>query len=177
MVPPGTSTIARQIASPSPTPGTADSLFPRANLSNIVCSWPGGRPGPLSQTSSCRFSPSTWASIPISACAPAYFTAFSSRLISTRSKSGPSTWIKVSGSGRERLMGDDKPGSSICSALPTTSSSVNHSFFKFAPYPVDYSPVGSCSAHAGESRWPGGRGAILRLPDRALRFLPDRTAP
>ncbi|MGQ7114049.1 ATP-binding protein, partial [Escherichia sp. TWPC-MK] len=26
-------------------PGTADSLFPRANLSNIVCSWPGGRPG------------------------------------------------------------------------------------------------------------------------------------
>ncbi len=32
-------------------------FIPAINSSNIVCSWPGGRPGPLSQTSSCRFCP------------------------------------------------------------------------------------------------------------------------
>ena len=116
----------------------------RENLSKTRCSIPDGMPGPLSQTSSCRCSPSTLASIPICAAGPAYLTAFSSRLISTRSKSGPSTWISVNGAGSDKLIGAESPGSSICRALPTTSSSVNHSFLRlrpqteFAPYPAGY---------------------------------------
>ncbi|WP_425341773.1 hypothetical protein, partial [Escherichia coli] len=46
---------------------------------------------------------------------------------------GPSTWIKVSGSGRERLMGDDKPGSSILQRAADYFFRVNHSFFKLKP--------------------------------------------
>src|SRR6185312_16858424 len=45
------STIARQIASPRPTPGLADSRSPRVNFSKIASSLPEGMPGPLSRTS------------------------------------------------------------------------------------------------------------------------------
>ncbi len=49
--PPCASTIARQIASPNPMPGLADSFSPRVNFSNKRDSIPAGKPGPLSRTS------------------------------------------------------------------------------------------------------------------------------
>ncbi|XPE52387.1 hypothetical protein ACNKHX_03820 [Shigella flexneri] len=40
---------------------------------------------------------------------------------------------KVSGSGEERLMGDDKPDLQHLQRAADTSSSVHHSFFKLKP--------------------------------------------
>ena len=54
IVPPCASTIARQIESPSPMPGCADSFSPRVNFSNTRSTMPGGRPGPVSSRSRAR---------------------------------------------------------------------------------------------------------------------------
>ena len=57
IVPLWASTIARQMASPRPTPGVADSFSPRVNFSKIASSLPLGSPGPSSATVSRRRSP------------------------------------------------------------------------------------------------------------------------
>lgn len=71
-----------------------------------------------------------WVLILILVCVFVYFIVFFSRLISICLKSGLLMWIKVSGFGRERLMGDDKFGFSICSVLLIIFFSVNYFFFK-----------------------------------------------
>ncbi len=85
---------------PKPYPGTADSLFPRANLSNIVCSCLVEDRGRYPRHPVVDFRPQLGIDTNFG-LRPRVFHRVLQQLISTRSKSGPSTWIKVSGSGEK----------------------------------------------------------------------------
>ena len=129
IVPPCAWTIALQMARPRPTPGVADSAWPRVNLSNRACARPridGGSPGPWSRTATTRAASVACAAITIGG-AP-YFAAFSSRLTSTRSISTASN--STSGrSGARSVATTRSPsaGRATRIAAPTTSSTDCHS--------------------------------------------------
>ena len=101
IVPPCASTIARQIASPSPTPGVARFALRRAmNISKSFFLPPVGKPGPssldahLDEVAPATLRRRSRSTVP----GGEYFAAFSSRLQSTRSISTASN----STSGRSR---------------------------------------------------------------------------
>ncbi|KGD30809.1 hypothetical protein DP59_5222 [Burkholderia pseudomallei] len=131
ILPPCASTIARQIASPRPMPGVADSFSPRVNFSKIRASIPAGSPGPWSSTNTRTNGrpSSTMRSAPISigVSSGVYFAAFSNRFAKSRSISTASVCRSGKSAGsRTRAGWRASTRLHAASAAPTVSSSSDH---------------------------------------------------
>src|SRR5471030_1850493 len=138
IVPPCACTIARQIESPSPMPGFADSFSPRVNFSNTRSSMFAGKPGPLSsiytRTNGLPFA--SVLSAPMTSFDPGgvYFAAFSSRFEKSRSISTASSCRNGRSAGKRTSTG--RPLNTrrhARSAAPTVSSRSDHCRFSRRP--------------------------------------------
>eukprot|EP01022_Parablepharisma_sp_SALTPOND_P006709 TRINITY_DN12717_c1_g1_i1.p1 TRINITY_DN12717_c1_g1~~TRINITY_DN12717_c1_g1_i1.p1 ORF type:complete len:1877 (-),score=641.20 TRINITY_DN12717_c1_g1_i1:7532-13162(-) len=129
------SMMARQIASPRPTPGVVDSLSPRVNFSKACCAMAGGKPRPWSLTQTLTWVvpslASTWAEMAMPLPGGEYLMAFSTRLASTRSSSTAST--RNSGRSDAMRVSTWRPSSALESSLsadPVNSSRAFHWRFR-----------------------------------------------